>query len=76
MENQWVCMTFVWILNLIVFAPAYLGLVLSLRDVEFSAGTHCDGRERDSEHDKIVGALDALNVLSALSALNVLVVVA
>ena len=34
-------MTSVWILNPIVFAPSYLGLVLSLRDVESRPGSWC-----------------------------------
>ena len=41
MENQWFCMTSAWILCPIVFAPSYLGLVLSLRDVELRPRSWC-----------------------------------
>ena len=41
MENHWFCMISVWILCPIDFTPSYLGLVLSLRDVESRRRSWC-----------------------------------
>ena len=40
-ENQWFCMTSVYDFCVLVFDPSGPGLVLSLRDVEFSSGSRC-----------------------------------